>query len=88
MRKTIDIWSRMLLPSRGDFSPDLARYLIKLKAPPSLQRKADRLARRSNEGKLSPQEVVEYEALLEVENVLILLKAKAHKSLSRKRKVA
>ena len=59
-----------------------ARRVLTLGVSASVQERADRLAERANEGLLTADELAEYEALINAEDFVAILKLKARKQLS------
>jgi hypothetical protein len=59
-----------------------ARRVLALGVSPSVQKRVDALAEQANEGLLSDDERAEYEALINAEDFLAILKLKAGKQLS------
>jgi protein-L-isoaspartate O-methyltransferase len=58
-------------------SVELARKLADFRADEQIQARVDDLARKCNEGLLTPAEKAEYEAIVEDADVIALLQAKA-----------
>lgn len=58
-------------------SKEQLRYLTQLQADESLADRVELLASRCNEGSLTPEELDEYEAYIEANNLLAVLKAEA-----------
>ena len=71
-------------PGDGTLGPALARYVLSLKFSEKQIARYERLAHRAQEGKLTPKQQAELEAFLATETFLIVLKAKARRSLSRR----
>ena len=59
-----------------------ARRVLELGVAPAVQERVDRLAEMANEGSLSDDERAEYEALINAEDLLAILKLKARNQLS------
>lgn len=59
-----------------------ARRILALGVSPSVQERVDTLAERANEGLLSDDERAEYEALINAEDFVAILKLKASRQLS------
>jgi hypothetical protein len=68
---------RMLDPVTRSLNVDAARKLVRLKADAKTQARVDELARKCNEGELSPEERAEYERFVTIGNVIAILQAKA-----------
>ena len=59
------------------FSQDVARKLVEFRADAQTQSRVDELARKCNEGVLTPAEKAEYAAFVEDADLIALLQAKA-----------
>lgn len=59
-----------------------ARRIVALSVSPTVQERVDILAERANEGLLSDEERAEYEALINAEDFVAILKLKARSRLS------
>lgn len=75
------ILERVLTSSTGKFEPELARYFISMHFPPEDQRRCDVLARKAQDGELTPQEQDEIEEYMRVSNFLALLQSMARRAL-------
>jgi hypothetical protein len=75
---------RLLEPVSRSLNVEAARKLIKLKADAKTQARIDELARRCNEGALTPSERLEYERYVTVGNLVAILQAQARLVLSGK----
>jgi hypothetical protein len=71
------ILERLLAPINESLNIEAARKLIRLKADTSTQARVDKLARKCNEGDLTPEERVEYERYVTVGTLIAILQAKA-----------
>jgi hypothetical protein len=71
------IIDEMLEPLAEALTPDAARLLADLKAPPSIQARVDELAAKCNEGQLTERERADYEKYVRIGNLFALIKAKA-----------
>ena len=71
------VLSRLLEPVSESLNVEAARKLVRLKADAKTQARVDVLARKCNEGELTPAEYAEYERLVTVGNVVAILRAKA-----------
>ena len=69
----------MLEPLAEALTPDAARLLAALKAPPSIQARVDELAAKCNEGELTERERADYEKYVRIGNLFALIKAKANR---------
>jgi len=75
---------RLLEPVSRSLNAEAARELIKLKADRRTQARVDELARKCNEGDLTPSERSEYEQYVTAGNLVAILQAKARLILSKK----
>ena len=71
------ILDRLLDPVRDAFTPEVARAIADLRADAATQDRLDDLAERHHEGGLSPDELAEYQALVNAINLISVLQAKA-----------
>jgi hypothetical protein len=78
-----DILSRVIDPSNPTLSPDAARAILDLGYSEDNHARAAELARRSNEGTLTPDEHREFESYIFVGEFLSLVKSKARLSLQK-----
>jgi len=76
------IMDEMLEPLTQALTPDSARLLADLKAPPAVQARVDELATKCNEGELTERERADYEKYVRVGNLFALIKAKAKRVLA------
>lgn len=75
---------RLLEPVSRSLNAEAAKELIKLKADAKTQARVDELARKCNEGELTPSEKSEYERYVTAGNLVAILQAKARLMLSKK----
>ena len=75
---TID---RLLEPVAGVLGQESARRLVELRADGRAAERIGRLAGKANEGTLTPAEREEYEACVQVTDIIAVLQAKARKLL-------
>ena len=68
----------------GDLAPALARYFMTLKFSKRQIARYEALAYKAQEGTLTPKQESELDAFLTMETVLIVLKAKARRSLAKR----
>jgi hypothetical protein len=73
---------RVLEPAGKSMTPDVARWLLELRADSALQARLDELACKNTKGVITPDELAEYDEYLQVANVVAILQAKARKVLS------
>jgi hypothetical protein len=74
---------RILDPVGRALNPEAARNLIGLRLDTKTQAHMDRLARKCNEGKLTPKERSEYETYVSAVDFVAILQAKARALLAR-----
>jgi len=74
---------RLLEPVSRSLNVEAAKKLIKLKADAKTQARVDELARKCNEGALTPSEKSEYERYVTAGNLVAILQAKARLILSK-----
>ena len=74
---------RILDPVGRALNPEAARRLVGLRLDAKTQARIDRLARKCNEGKLSPKERSEYETYVSAIDFVAILQAKARAILAR-----
>jgi hypothetical protein len=77
------IWSRIVKPEQADFSPELARTILKFDFDPEDHRRIDELSAKAQKGALSPEERAELEVYVRVNTQLTILQSKARLSLER-----
>jgi hypothetical protein len=77
------ILDRFLDPVRDILTPEVAKAMADLRADPETQKRIEDYAERHHEGKLNPEELAEYEALVNGANVMAVLQAKARSVLNR-----
>lgn len=78
------VLERLLERVTGSLNTEAARQLVKLKADAKTQARIDKLARKCNEGELTPPERSEYERYVTVGNLIAILRAKARLILAQK----
>ncbi len=77
------VLDRFLDPVRDILTPDVARAIADLRADVVTQELIENLADRHREGQLAPEELDEYEALVNGANLIAVLQAKARSVLNR-----
>ncbi len=75
---------RLLAPVSRSLNVEASRKLVRLKADAKTQARVDKLARKCNEGELTPQERAEYERYVAAGNLIAILQAKARLLLAKK----
>jgi hypothetical protein len=78
-----DVLKRLLDPLARCLSAEGARELVRMRADRVAQARIDLLARKCNEGQLTPEEQNEYETYVHLGNMIAILKAKARLRLKR-----
>jgi hypothetical protein len=71
------VLERLLEPVSRSLNVEAARKLVRLKADAKTQAIVDELARKCNEGELTPRERLQYERYVTAGNVIAILQAKA-----------
>lgn len=75
------ILERVIDPQRGSFPPELARHILKFTFPPEDRACYLALSAKAQDGSLTPDERALLEDYLNVDDLLMILKAKAEASL-------
>jgi hypothetical protein len=78
------VLERLLGPVSRSLNIEAARKLIRLKADAKTQARVDELARKCNEGELTPRERAEYERYVTAGNLIAILQAEARLLLAKK----
>jgi hypothetical protein len=71
------VLDELLDPVTRSLNVTAARRLVRLKASAKVQARVDQLARKCNEGELTPSERAEYERYVTAGNLIAILQAKA-----------
>lgn len=71
------VLDRLLDPVRDALTPEVARAIAGLRADAATQARLDDLAERHHEGRLSPEDLGEYQSLVNGINLISVLQAKA-----------
>jgi hypothetical protein len=82
------ILERVLAPERGDFPAEVARHILALDFPPADHARYESLSAKASDENLNPQERIELEEYLNVNDFLTAIKAKARASLRRQERAA
>jgi hypothetical protein len=77
------IWNRIVKPEQANFTPELARAILKLDFDPEDHRRVDELSAKARKGTLAPEERAELEEYVRVNTQLTILQSKARLSLKR-----
>jgi cell division protein FtsN len=72
----------MIEPLSNSLNKSSAKQILALKASPAANRRLARLARKSDEGKLTPEERAEYLFYVQVGDFIALLQARARRLLA------
>lgn len=83
--RNYQILDQFLDPIRDILTPEVAQAIADLRASPATQDRIEDLANRHHEGKLGPEELAEYEALVGGANLVAVLQAKARSVLKGRR---
>lgn len=79
----VRLLERLLDPVSSSLNEEAARKLLNLQADAKAQRRVQKLARKCNDGELTPQERSEYETYVIAGEFIAILQAKATLLLSR-----
>jgi hypothetical protein len=71
------VFEQLLEPVGRCLTPDVARSLLKLRAPLAAQARVEALADKCTAGALTPEEESEYDAYVWAGNLIAILQAKA-----------
>lgn len=82
------ILQRVIDPERGTLSPELARYVLTLDFPPADQSRYAQLAETAQHRALTPQEQIELDDYLNVNDFLMIVQSKARTSLKNQNSAA
>ena len=83
----LSVLDQIVEPVFRDLGTDAARDLLEIRANKAAARRMALLARKCNEGELSPEERAEYETNVMASEFLALVQAKARALLARKKAV-
>lgn len=78
------VLERMLEPITRSLNVDAAKKLVHLKADAKVQARVAELARKCNEGELTPGEMAEYDRYIAFADFIAIMKAKARLLLAKK----
>lgn len=79
-----EIFSRVIEPEQGNFSPDLARFVIDLDFKDKDHDRYEELSIKAQAGSLLPQETEELDSYLHVDSLLAVMRLKAERSIKTK----
>ncbi len=74
---TANVLDRVLDPFTDCLTPEVATKIVAMRADEETQARLDELAGKANEGRLSPEEEVEYDKYREAFHFITILQAKA-----------
>jgi hypothetical protein len=72
----------LLDPLASSLDPSALRQIVEFRISPEVQARVDYLAKRANDGELTPDEDAEYEALIDGADLISILKLKAQRLLA------
>ena len=78
---TASYLDRFLEPVTTAFTPEITRSFADLRADPELQSWVDDLAKKANDGTITPAEDSEYKALIDAADLIAVLQLKARRFL-------
>ena len=79
--ESTQIFSRVVEPEKGSFSPELARFVLDLDFPGDDHTRYESLSAKAQQGALTPREESELDGYLLVDSLLAILRLKAKRSL-------
>jgi hypothetical protein len=79
------VLDRLLDPVRDALTPEVAQAIVDLRADAATQEHIEDLAERHHEGRLAPDELAEYEAIVHAVDLIGVLQAKARAVLATRR---
>jgi hypothetical protein len=74
---------RFLEPVTSAFTPELAQRFADLRADGTLQSHVDGLAKKANDGTITPEEDADYKALVDAADLVAVLQLKARRFLAK-----
>ena len=80
------VLERMLEPITRSLNADAAKKLVRLKADAKVQRRVALLARKCNEGELTPAEIAEYDRYIAFADFIAIFQAKARLLLAKEKR--
>lgn len=81
MAKLDDILESLIDPAAGDFSAELARYVLGMRFSEERAAQYESLVEKNQSGSLTPADREELEAFVTANTLLMILKSKARRSL-------
>jgi len=79
---TIEYLDRLLEPVTRSLTPEVAQRFADLKPDAQLQDHVDQLAKKANDGTITPAEDADYKALIDAADLVALLQLKARRFLA------
>jgi hypothetical protein len=83
INRSASILNRFLDPVRELLTPAVAQAIADLRADAATQARIEELAEQHHEGRLTAEELAEYESLVNAANMVAVLQAKARSVLNR-----
>ena len=74
---------RFLEPVTDVFTPEMARKFADLQTDAELQALVDNLAKKANDGTITPEEDAEYKSIIDAADVIAILQLKARRYLKK-----
>lgn len=84
----LPILERMIQPDRGNLSEEHAKYVLSLAFSSAEQARYVALAEKAQQGTLTPEESEEIDAFITANGLLMILQAKARRSLKHRQPAA
>ena len=84
MAVSTELFERIVDVENGDLTPQLARYVLSLSMPKTIQRRYLKLSDKAQSGTLSKREETELDEYLTANAFLMVLQSKARVSLKRR----
>lgn len=81
MSQIADIFEQLIRPEDGDFSAELAQYVLGLAFTSEQVERYHDLAARNGEGPLSDKDRAELDAFVQANTILTIMQSKARRSL-------
>ena len=80
---TVSYLNRILEPVTDAFTPETARQFAGLRADVELQAHVDDLAKKANDGTITPDEDAEYKAIIDAADLVAILQTRARRFLKK-----
>ena len=75
--------NRILEPVTDALTPEMARLFVDMRPDAELQTHVDDLAKKANDGTITPEEDAEYKALIDAADLVAILQLKARRIMTR-----